>query len=374
MKGLAGVRLLRARLHFARRREQGQVWAYPLLKVVKLFHKLHRWASRGPIRDPEILEGGTLACPIPFREMVINCDGTVACGSTAEAPVLDALIEGAEHARLTGIWEGEAFRSMRTRMLAGDRSACQGCQLYRCPGFEPLSEDEQIQLSSGGRVPRIRQLLIEPTAVCNFDCPTICGHSFPKSKQPVSRRQVKFMPMNLFRQLVEAIDLPIDKICFYNYGEPLLHPEFSAMCRLMRERCPSSIITTSTNGSRLGDPGVRAGLLASGMDEIIISVDGASQATYEVYRRGGRFEDILQGMRLLKEERDRAGLLRPRILWRYILFPWNDSEEELAEAERLAGEIGVDRFCYHLSDLPEMASEIYRPGTEAFERIPGKLF
>ena len=369
MKVLAGVRLPRARLHFARRREQGQVWAYPLLKVAKFFHKVHRWTRPGSAQNPKT---GVLPCPIPFREMVINCDGTVACGSTAQAPILEALIQGAEPVGLTGIWEGEAFRSMRARMLAGDRSACQGCQLYRCPGFEPLSEEEQT--SNGGGALRIHQLLIEPTAVCNFDCPTICGHSFPKSKQPVSARQVTFMPMDLFRRLVDAIDLPIDKICFYNYGEPLLHPEFSAMCRLMRERCPSSIITTSTNGSRLGDPGVRVGLLASGLDELIVSVDGASQATYEVYRRGGRFEDILRGMRLLREERDRAGLLRPRILWRYILFPWNDRDEDLAEAERLAGEIGVDRFCYHLSDLPGMASETYRPGTEAFERIRGRLF
>jgi hypothetical protein len=79
-------------------------------------------------------------------------------------------------------------------------------------------------------------------------------------------------------------------------------------------------------------------------------------------------------MRLLREERDKAGLARPRIVWRYILFAWNDSDGELAQAERLAREIGVDRFCFHLSDLSELASPVYRPGTPAFERIRAQLY
>jgi hypothetical protein len=124
----------------------------------------------------------------------------------------------------------------------------------------------------------------------------------------------------------------------------------------------------------LKEVGVRTGLLRSGIDELIVSVDGATQATYEAYRRGGRLDEILEGMRLLRVERDEAGLNRPAIVWRYILFSWNDSDAEMALAERMAGEIGVDRFCFHLSDLCELASQTYRPGTPAFENIKARFY
>jgi hypothetical protein len=316
--------------------------------------------------------GGGSPCPVPFREMVINCDGTVACGSTSEAPLLDRYEGQAVGKPLSSVWEGPGFIAMRARILAGDSSGCKGCKLHQDPGFAPLSEADLRKGPAGPGF--IQQLLIEPTAQCNLDCPTVCGHSYPRRRQPAFKRKARFLSLDVFTQIVEGLDRPVEKFCLYNYGEPLLHPEFFTMCELIRERYPSSQIHTSTNGTRLKDEAVRAGLLRSGLDEIVVSIDGASQATYEAYRRGGRLDEILEGMRLLIEERDKAGLVLPRIIWRYILFSWNDSDEELAQAQQMAQEIGVDRFCFHLSDLAGLASQVYRPGTPAFERIRAQFF
>lgn len=371
MEGLNNVRLLRARLHYERRVEQGKWWFYPFRMITRLAHRQARRRSRHLCPPSEAPGTLSRSCPVPFREMVINCDGTVACGSTAAAPLLDAYENGGSRS-LSSIWQGAALRAMRKRMAVSDASGCAGCTLHQAPGFAPLSE---VELKQGEVVDGfIQQLLIEPTAQCNLDCPTICGQSYPSRLQPASKRKSRFMSFDLFRQIVHGIDRPIGKICFYNYGEPLLHPEFFAMCELIRERCPASQIVTSTNGTRLLDPKVRKGLLRSGLDEMIVSVDGATQASYEVYRRGGRLTEILEGIRLLRAERDEAGLDRPAIVWRYILFSWNDSDAELDRAEYLAKEIGVDRFCYHLSDLPELASKVYRPGSPAFERVRAQMF
>ena len=365
--------LFRAKLRLHRGVSEGRFWVRPGLELLRVLRKLS--SPKVPLGGGPAgaQANGSLPCPVPFREMVINCDGSVACGSTANAPILDRFeLNGAPRA-LSEVWNGPAFRAMRSRMLAQDGSGCQGCQLYREPGFPPIPEADAVS-GQGGREDRILQLLIEPTAQCNFDCPTICGQSYPKPMQPVSKRSIRFMPMELFKRIVDGIDLPIDRIRFYNYGEPTLHPDFAAMLRMMREKCPSSHILTSTNGSRLRDAKLRTGLLASGLDEIIVSIDGASQETYSAYRKGGKLGEILEGMRCLRKERDLAGLARPRITWRYILFDWNDSEADLDHAEQLAREVGVDRFCYHLSDLRDFASRTYVPGTAAFERIRPLMF
>lgn len=374
-KARFSLSLFRAKLHLKRRVSEGQVWLRPALEVLRGVDRLHRLGlprAGGP-RGAGAQE--RLPCPLPFREMVINCDGSVACGSTAEAPILDRYELGGGPRALSDIWDGPAFRAMRSRMLARDKSGCAGCRLYRNPDFAPVTSGEAAAAEAeGSSEGLIQQLLIEPTAQCNFDCPTICGQSYPKPMQPLSKRSVRFMPMELFRRIVDGIDLPIRNIRFYNYGEPTLHPDFAAMCRLMRDKCPEAHMSTSTNGSRLRDPRLRAGLLDSGLDEIIVSLDGARQESYGLYRRGGRLEEILDGMRLLREERERAGLARPTLTWRYILFAWNDDPAELELAERRAKEIGVDRFCYHLSDIPDFASRTYVPGSPAFERVRALMF
>jgi MoaA/NifB/PqqE/SkfB family radical SAM enzyme len=219
-----------------------------------------------------------------------------------------------------------------------------------------------------------KQLLIEPVVTCNLDCPTLCGRSYPKRMRCTSRRSVPALPAELFQDIVDRIDGIVPRIGLYNYGEPLLHPEFPAMCRRLRARCPESFIFTSTNGVRLSVARLRAELLESGLDEIIVSVDGASQPTYAAHRRGGHLASVLDGMARLRLERDWAGLHQPRIIWRYILFAWNDSDTELSRAERLARENGIDRFGYLLCSIPFLASRRFQPGLPAFERVRPLMF
>ena len=371
MKGAASLRILRARLGLDRQIAAGRTWLRPLRDGLWLIERLRQISFSAPAGPLGARAAGAYPCPVPFREMVINCDGTVACGSTGHAPVLDSF-DKTTSVHLSDIWEGPSFKAMRARMLAKDASGCAGCMLFRCPNFPPLSEVEQRTPPSDH--PPLEHVLIEPTACCDLDCPSICGRSYPKALRVLSRRKTRFMSMDLFAHIVAGIDRPIRTIGFYNYGEPLLHPNFSTMCKKVRARCPSAYIYTSTNGTRMADLGVRKGLLESGLDDIVLSVDGATQKTYGAYRRGGQLESILDGMRQFRQERERAGLQRPRLLWRYLLFSWNDSEEELALAERMARDVGVDHFGYGLSDLPDLASRTYLPGTPAFERIQSRLF
>jgi hypothetical protein len=65
----------------------------------------------------------------------------------------------------------------------------------------------------------------------------------------------------------------------------------------------------------------------------------------------------------------------PHLNWRYILFKWNDSNEEMDRARRLAAEIGVDRLSWEITDHPENAfSRRFIPGTPDYEAIKNEIW
>src|SRR5438477_342956 len=88
------------------------------------------------------------------------------------------------------------------------------------------------------------------------------------------------------------------------------------------------------------DPAV-VRLVHSGIDEVTFSIDGATQESYVKYRQRGRFDLALANLRAMADEKRKSGRDLPFLNWRYILFVWNDGEEEMDRARRLAEEIGV---------------------------------
>ncbi|MDM8557300.1 hypothetical protein [Candidatus Parabeggiatoa sp. HSG14] len=86
-------------------------------------------------------------------------------------------------------------------------------------------------------------------------------------------------------------------------------------------------------------------MLESGLDLLRLSVDGAFEESYVKYRVGGKLQNVLELMRAIRDNKHQCKS-QLRVEWKYILFEWNDSDEEICEAARLADELEVDlRFC-----------------------------
>jgi hypothetical protein len=65
----------------------------------------------------------------------------------------------------------------------------------------------------------------------------------------------------------------------------------------------------------------------------------------------------------------------PQLNWRYILFTWNDSNEEMNRARALAREVGADRLCWEITDHPEGAfSRRFVAGSADLERIKHEVW
>ena len=139
------------------------------------------------------------------------------------------------------------------------------------------------------------------------------------------------------------------------------------MCEYIKSRFPHIYLYTSTNGTALTEEQARR-LVHSGIDEVTFSIDGARPESYVQYRQRGKFDVAMRNLRAMADEKRRAGRDLPCLNWRYILFKWNDSDEEMDEARRLAAEIGVDRLCWEITDHPEDSfSRRFVAGSPAFE-------
>jgi len=81
--------------------------------------------------------------------------------------------------------------------------------------------------------------------------------------------------------------------------------------------------------------------VGSGLDYMILSIDGATQPVYERFRKKGNIE-VYRNIVKLVEAKRRLGKRTPVICWQYLAFENNAHEVPLA-LER-AGELGLDAF------------------------------
>ena len=136
------------------------------------------------------------------------------------------------------------------------------------------------------------------------------------------------LDFDLFRRVVDEAGPSLVRIDFFNYGEAFLHKRAVEMCEYIKTRFPHIYLYTSTNGLALTEAQARR-LVHSGIDEVTFSIDGATQESYVEYRQRGRFDVAIANLRAMADEKRRAGRDLPFLNWRYILFNWNDSDEEM---------------------------------------------
>ncbi|MFO0741490.1 MAG: glycosyltransferase [Labilithrix sp.] len=199
--------------------------------------------------------------------------------------------------------------------------------------------------------------MIEPTNLCNLTCPTC----------PTGTGKIKPLPqMTLarFDVALDALKPRLRNLALWNYGEPLLNRELPAMIARAKE-AGVGVVKVSSNVHFLDGARGRA-LLESGLDVLILSVDGASQATYETFRRDGDFAKVATSVAWLCAEKQRLGLKKPRIELQFIAMRHN--EHELPEMHRLASEWGVDALRVKTVGAEDDATKNLVPVTRLLSR------
>jgi radical SAM protein with 4Fe4S-binding SPASM domain len=171
----------------------------------------------------------------------------------------------------------------------------------------------------------------EPTTSCNLRCPE-CPSGLRSFTRPTG-----MLEKNFFQQTIDSIQGTCCYLTFYFQGEPYLHPEFLEMVRYATEK--KIYTATSTNAHYLTDEKARE-TVESGLDRLIISLDGTTQDTYRQYRVGGQLDKVMEGTKKLVEWKRKLKSNKPFLVFQFLVVKPN--EHQVEEVKQLAKTIGVD--------------------------------
>jgi MoaA/NifB/PqqE/SkfB family radical SAM enzyme len=197
-------------------------------------------------------------------------------------------------------------------------------------------------------------LIVDPSNYCHLACPG-CIHRKTDSDKSNIDWVAGSLKQNTLDRLLDEFGSYAINTQYFNWGEPLLNkntPQFIQASRRFLMRT-----SVSTNLSIPFDAEV---LVASGLDYLVMSIDGATAATYGKYRIGGNFELVISNIRRLVEARKKLESSTPFIVWQYLLFDHTISEMD--QAEKLGQQLGVDRINFAAPyDVSEHDATITKP-------------
>lgn len=172
----------------------------------------------------------------------------------------------------------------------------------------------------------------EPTTSCNLRCPE-CPSGLRAFSRPTGMLKKDF-----FSDTIDQLSKDLTYLVFYFQGEPYLNPDFLDMVSYAASK--KIYTATSTNAHYLNDANAKR-TVESGLDRLIISIDGTTQETYQQYRVGGRLSKVLEGAANIMKWKKELKSQTPFVIFQFLVVRHN--EHQIEEIHRLAKEVGVDQ-------------------------------
>lgn len=192
----------------------------------------------------------------------------------------------------------------------------------------------------------------EPTTSCNLRCPE-CPSGLRAFTRPTGMLQ-----QNFFINTIDQLSKDLLYLVFYFQGEPYLNPGFLDMVKYAAEK--KIYTATSTNAHYLNDENAKR-TIESGLDRLIISIDGTTQDVYEQYRIGGNLNKVIEGTKNIIRWKKELKSKTPFIVFQFLVVKPN--EHQVGEVKKLGKELGVD-------DVWFKTAQVYDFETDPNQLIP----
>jgi len=164
----------------------------------------------------------------------------------------------------------------------------------------------------------------------------------------------------MFHNVIDETHRTLLFLIFYFQGEPYIHPFFLKLVRYAHLKGIYTI--TSTNGHFLSPENCQQ-TIESGLDRLIISVDGTTQETYSMYRKSGNLETVLQGAKNMVEAKKNLKSNTPEIVFQFLVLKHN--EHQIRDIYRISREIGVDSVSLKTAQIYD-----FRDGSDLMPENP----
>ena len=226
---------------------------------------------------------------------------------------------------------GKKANAMRTELANGKLpiGLCSGCaELCAAPKYIAEYYSKHIEMPANG-------IMLENCSTCNYDC-KYCS----RKELSAARSSSIISPDNIRYIANEVKENKIKHVHFFKLGEPFLDKDILEKLHILREINPGITISTSTNGVLIDNPEKVAAALM--FDTIYFSIDGINTEMQNKYQRGADFDKIMDNVKMIIKKR--GGSTKPALVWKYVVFSWNDAAEYINEAFKKAAETGFDRL------------------------------
>ena len=174
-------------------------------------------------------------------------------------------------------------------------------------------------------------LSIEPTTACNLSCPE-CPSGLKSFSRPTGK-----LTMETNKKIIDELYKKLHFINFYFQGEPFIHPDFLQFVRHAKKK---GVYTSTSTNAHFIDKAKADDIVLSGLDRLIISIDGTSQETYEQYRISGKLEKVINATKFILSSKKEYKSNTPHVIFQFLAVKPN--EHEIPKVFALGKELGVD--------------------------------
>jgi len=171
----------------------------------------------------------------------------------------------------------------------------------------------------------------EPTTACNLGCPEC-----PSGLKQFTRATGK-LNVDHHSDWLKSMASHLVYVTYYFQGEPFIHPQFLSL--IIEAKKHRVFTATSTNAHFIDDTNAED-IVRSGLDQLIISVDGVTQEVYAQYRVHGDLEKVWSATKALVEAKKRLKSSTPQLIFQCLAVKPN--EAQIPEIFTKANELGVD--------------------------------
>jgi putative metalloenzyme radical SAM/SPASM domain maturase len=175
-----------------------------------------------------------------------------------------------------------------------------------------------------------RKFNVEVTTRCNLDC----GMCVRK----VWNEESGDMSLETFKALLPTLP-QIEMVNVIGIGEPLLNENIFEMIRLAKQHLPQGGTFGLTTNATTIDQEKAQELVEAGLDDLVVSLDGACAATYNRIRSGANFDDVLKNIDSVNMVKQHLNSATPRLGFEFVAM--KDNVDELPDVVDLAAKHGA---------------------------------
>lgn len=162
-----------------------------------------------------------------------------------------------------------------------------------------------------------KKLYVEPTMKCNLNC-KMCVRN-------VLSEKIGNMSLETYKRLLDVFS-DLSLLNLSGYGEPLLNKDIFTMIKLAKANLSEdATVACNTNATQISEK-VAEKLVQSGIDKIVVSMDGAHPETFEKIRVGANFYQVLKSVERLNRAKVQFRSETPQLGFEFVVMKCNVSE------------------------------------------------